>query len=393
MHVRDGVVGKAYVFITDTLWVYLGKGASKICGNGVMNRFNGCWSYLSEQRNPTLQILYLFFITGSIGIFMNFGYELLPATNLPWYHEQIIIPGMIAFTYAAFFLACTIGPGKVDESNVDRALEIFPYDHLIFDPKVCGTCKIQNAVQVCWYGSYLIYHIFISRMFDSPMYKFLKATNNWEQLGPFRNYQLFITQMQTDRSLGALVIFATLAGLVVFVFFIYNLYLIALGMTTNESFKWEDIHEYVYRNELVVVMDRALAKQYKAERIEGKKPKNKSERLNNSLLRYELRDRRHPRHPHYIGKKAVPSNGQPQQGQASSAEPAPIPLESMGLVEHTVQSMKEIDNLYHEGVWTNFVHLLFPEDLNAPRFDMNEGGRSKRGKQKKSAQASSKKKK
>ncbi|KAG0268758.1 palmitoyltransferase swf1 [Actinomortierella ambigua] len=330
------------------------------------------------------------------------------------FQKQVFHRTTNTFTYAAFFLASAIGPGQVDESNVDRALEIFPYDHLIFDPKICGTCKIQNplkallsgwinqcvgynnhkyfvlflysAVQVCWYGSYLMYHIFTSRMYSSALYKFLKTTNNWHQMGIFGNYQLFLYQMQVDRSLGALGIFASLAGLVVFVFFIYNLYLIAIGMTTNESFKWEDIHEYVYRNELVVVMDRALAKQYKVERIEGKKPKNKDECLNNSLLRYELRDRRHPSHPQYIGKKTAPPSPQGQQGESSSTAPAPIPLESMGLVEHTVQSMKEIDNLYHEGVWTNFVKLVCTEDLNAPRFDMNEGGRGKKGKQRKTLQ-------
>ncbi|KAG0227627.1 hypothetical protein BGW42_002800 [Actinomortierella wolfii] len=430
----NGIVGKAHVFITDTIWIYLGKGVTKVCGRGTMSRFNSCWSYLSEQRNPTLQILYLFFITGSIGVFMNVGYELLPETSLPWYHHQIIIPAVIAFTYAAFFIASAIGPGKLDESNVDRALEIFPYDHLIFDPKICGTCKIQkparskhcsvckmcvaqsdhhcgwinqcvgynnhkyfvlflySAVQVCWYGTYLIYHIFVSRMYNSPMYQFLKATRNWELLGPFRHYQLFVYQMQTDRSLGALGIFALLAGLVIFVFFIYNLYLIALGMTTNESFKWEDISEYIYRGELVVVMDRALARQYRTERIEGNRSKDKSEWLDSSLLRYELRDRRHPSHPHYIGKKSTA-----QDQSTSAAVPPPIPLESMGLVEHTVQSMKEIDNLYHEGVWNNFVKLIFTEDLNAPRRNTNEGGRGKKNKQKKSIQekvaASSKKQK
>jgi palmitoyltransferase len=51
---------------------------------------------------------------------------------------------MIALTYACFFIASAIGPGEVNAQNVKRALEVYPYDHLLFDPKKCGTCKIQK---------------------------------------------------------------------------------------------------------------------------------------------------------------------------------------------------------------------------------------------------------
>lgn len=51
---------------------------------------------------------------------------------------------MIAFTYACFFIASAIGPGEVNAQNVRRALDVYPYDHLLFDPKTCGTCKIQK---------------------------------------------------------------------------------------------------------------------------------------------------------------------------------------------------------------------------------------------------------
>lgn len=51
---------------------------------------------------------------------------------------------MIAFTYACFFIASAIGPGEVNAQNVRCALDVYPYDHLLFDPKTCGTCKIQK---------------------------------------------------------------------------------------------------------------------------------------------------------------------------------------------------------------------------------------------------------
>ncbi|KAG0083862.1 palmitoyltransferase swf1 [Podila epicladia] len=338
---RFGIVGKLHVFITDTMWTHLGKVMSKVMGERTLTKCHGCWSYLSEQRNPSLQILYLFFISGSIGTFLVCGYDLLPATSLSPIHQNFIIPVMIVFTYACFFVASSVGPGEVNAQNVRSALDAYPYDYLLFDPKICGTCKIQNAVQVCWYGSFLVYHIFVSRMYHSSMFKYLVATKRWEQLGLLRDYHIFIYQMQEDKSLGALGVFASLAGLVIFIFFIYNIYLIATGVTTNESFKWEDIGEMIYRRELVEVQDISP---------EGRPVGPK---------KYEQRDRRHPSHPRYI-PPAQPS-------------PAPAPKQDTGYTtqEHVITKMREIDNIYDMGVKANISSILFP-----PLLTVSDKGRS-----------------
>lgn len=54
---------------------------------------------------------------------------------------------------------------------------------------------LYSAVQVCWYGTFLIYRIFESRMYDSPMYKFLVATQRLEYLGHFHTYQIFMVSL------------------------------------------------------------------------------------------------------------------------------------------------------------------------------------------------------
>ncbi|KAF9328495.1 hypothetical protein BG006_008319 [Podila minutissima] len=140
-------------------------------------------------------------------------------------------------------------------------------------------------------------------------------------------------QMQEDKSLGALGVFASLAGLVIFIFFIYNIYLIATGVTTNESFKWEDIGEMIYRRELVEVQDISP---------EGRPVGPK---------KYEQRDRRHPSHPRYI-PPAQPS-------------PAPAPKQDTGYMtqEHVITKMREIDNIYDMGVKANIASILFPPVL------------------------------
>jgi palmitoyltransferase len=55
---------------------------------------------------------------------------------------------VIVFTYACFFLASAIGPGEINSENVKLALDVYPYDYLLFYPKACGTCKLQKYVHI-----------------------------------------------------------------------------------------------------------------------------------------------------------------------------------------------------------------------------------------------------
>jgi len=158
--------------------------------------------------------------------------------------------------------------------------------------------------------------------------------------------------------LGALAIFASLAGLVIFIFFIYNLYLIATGVTTNESFKWEDIGEMIYRRELVEVMETD---------VNGEQfgPK-----------RYEQRDRRHPSHPRYV---APPPPQQPQQQQQEQRRPPPP---SRPTIERVITRMKEIENIYDRGVKENLNSILWPPSLDSVSVPVRRAGLSARNREK-----------
>jgi len=158
--------------------------------------------------------------------------------------------------------------------------------------------------------------------------------------------------MQTDRSLGALGVFASLAGLVIFIFLIYNLYLIATGVTTNESFKWEDIEEMISRRELVEMIE--------------------TDATGNQIgpKRYEQRDRRHPSHPRYVG----PSVQEQQQKQQQKQSPKQAQSSRQVVeVEKVIGKMKEIDNIYDEGVVANLKSIFWPPNLDIPTSSAAKG--------------------
>ncbi|KAJ3136384.1 hypothetical protein HK100_001713 [Physocladia obscura] len=62
--------------------------------------------------------------------------------------------------------------------------------------------------------------------------------------------EAFMYLAQVEAVLIALGLFAFMAGVIVFVFTLYNLYLVSSGQTANESFKWEDL-EYELKNGFV----------------------------------------------------------------------------------------------------------------------------------------------
>jgi hypothetical protein len=52
------------------------------------------------------------------------------------------IPPVVFLTYLSFIVASFSDPGRVTAENVKGHCRIYPYDYLLYQPKVCRTCKI-----------------------------------------------------------------------------------------------------------------------------------------------------------------------------------------------------------------------------------------------------------
>jgi hypothetical protein len=52
----------------------------------------------------------------------------------------------IIWIYASYYIACTSNPGIITQENLQKHLEYYKYDGLIYKPKDCVTCKMKKYV-------------------------------------------------------------------------------------------------------------------------------------------------------------------------------------------------------------------------------------------------------
>ncbi|KAJ2959832.1 hypothetical protein NQZ79_g4769 [Umbelopsis isabellina] len=205
---------------------------------------------------------------------------------------RFTIPLDILFTYGCYYIACAADPGMITKDNVKKYMELYPYDGLIFEAKDCTTCKIPKParskhcsmckgcvarsdhhcawVNICighnnhryfllflfalWqfllYGVYVCFQIYHGKVqswgLSNAMIR--DATTGQDVPLKFRKAMLYV--LQEDRIIGALGILCAVVNVIVFCFTLYQLYLSARGMTTNEAFKWEMVQDAIYRGEI-----------------------------------------------------------------------------------------------------------------------------------------------
>ncbi|ORY94113.1 DHHC palmitoyltransferase-domain-containing protein [Syncephalastrum racemosum] len=293
---RNGPIGKLHIVLTERL--PRGVVAALKMGLGKTNwhRILRCWRYCFQARNPFLQIFFLVLTAGSIALFLTHAKPHIPNIYLRPMHS-VIIPVQIVGLYVVYFVACMADPGIVTKENVARLLEIYPYDHIIYEPKDCSTCQLPKPArskhctmcnacisrldhhcawinrcvgannhryfflflfyltQFCAYGAYLCFQVYRGFILDWGLDKayVLDRTTGEKYPITFRKAMLHI--LQKDRMIGSICILASVASLVVGIFFLYQLYLAGRGVTTNEAFKWEMLEDSIDRGEFWMVDD------------------------------------------------------------------------------------------------------------------------------------------
>ncbi|KAI8987165.1 DHHC palmitoyltransferase-domain-containing protein [Pilobolus umbonatus] len=355
---RNGIVGKINRWLTHSAprglsWILL-----KTLGKSNLDKMAKGWAYCCESRNPFLQT---FFILLSASAISGYLYYALPHMPGPFLNEihYVIIPIQIITLYVVYYVACTANPGHITKDNLQKHLDYYPYDGLIFKPKTCNTCNLQKParskhcpmckvcvgrldhhcswlnqcvgennqryffyflftlVEFCAYGAYLCFQVYRGMILEWGIDRaFVRDKVTGEQV-PITFRKAFLYVLHRDRIIGAIGILATVVSLVVSIFLIYQLYLASLGITTNEAFKWELVEDSIDRGELfkmIPIKDKS--------KQQAKSPKTLSRR---NLAASKVKE---------------------------------------GYEEVLIKSFDEVKNIYDKGVIGNLKEVFIP-----PRFD------------------------
>ncbi|KND01473.1 uncharacterized protein SPPG_03274 [Spizellomyces punctatus DAOM BR117] len=368
---RDGFIGRMHRGLTDSFPHYLHKTLLMICGQRVVRKLDSGSKYLLESRHPLLQIFYLSLITGCIFIFWQNAWPAIPNSHVGKIHVYTV-PLMIASVYGSFILASWSNPGVLTRENNDRALSIWEYDHIIFTPKMCRTCQFQKPARskhcsickaciaksdhhcawinncvghlnyrwfllflfttcgIAFYGSYLVLQIFRAEMDKRQIHDLWVMDRITQERSRISFKQKWLYMIHHEMMLAALGIFAALGGIVVLAFICYQLSLVFRGVTTNESFKWDDIDYDIRKGQL--------------------------------RMPRELYDFNHGRHEEDQSTTRAKGNTTATRRKGRKGNEKSHDQERDDYV--SIKSIAQIKNIYHGGPWANLMDILFPSPLN-----------------------------
>lgn len=140
----DGANGVVSRFFMVTIPTSFRRGLMSCCGKTVMSHLERGYDYVTNQRNPIMQIMYVVLINTAFTTWMATGMQQLP-TYLVKYDQTYISIAFVIFAQYTYYLACSIGPGTITKDNV-HCFSHQPYDGLLYLPESqCSSCQIQKV--------------------------------------------------------------------------------------------------------------------------------------------------------------------------------------------------------------------------------------------------------
>ena len=277
----EGMLGWCSRLITLRVPYFLQRLSRMICGRTMYRLCSRCFNYALNQRNPLLQGLYLFLLNGAFIYWLVFGYPRIPTYFINEYHGYFAF-FLLLLCHMSFITACKESPGVITRQNIDCFMH-HEYDGILFlENKICSTCRLIKPARskhcsycnVCvprfdhhcvWlnqcvgelnyryflrfllmhsiffgYGTALVAGIMLSDAFERDIFHAIFITPDGEEL-PATNMLILGYILRTETPLFMLFIFAIAFWFAISCFLLYHIYLVSIGQTTNETFKWKDV--------------------------------------------------------------------------------------------------------------------------------------------------------
>lgn len=239
--------------------------------------------YVCEERNPLMQLVYLGLMHVNSAYYF---YKVFPnikyGVTLGWHHPVILIVSFIA-SQVGFALASFSDPGIVTKENVE-SFDVYPYNQA-YSNTICTTCGtrkparskhcsytgacvakfdhycpwINNAVGeynyryfhfflisncwLCFYGVFTIIMFLYQFVIENDLLNARFRSMNGEIVQG--SFALIVQYMLTQYIwVFAQVFFGIAIGTMLFLFWGYHFYSLALAnTTTSEAFKFQELDE------------------------------------------------------------------------------------------------------------------------------------------------------
>ena len=279
----------------------------------------------------------------------------------------------IALPYIFLYLACAADPGYVTPETVARHMSLYAYDYALFHPGgFCRTCKLPKPPRskhcsICkhcvaradhhcifinscvGYGNH---HWFLLLLLSTAVLTSYGAVlglsilsadirahrpywSLWPPSNPGMSWTrwlgIYSVGLRANLGLGASTMLALLITPLVWGFFLYSMYLVYCGTTTNETLKWSEMKEDMQDG---YAFGRRL-------------PANNRQR---GTARFEPAWTRWPAQPERI--LVTTNDGQPPRSEQQI--PGEGPWERVG-------SLQNVVNLYDLGFWNNLKDIFIQD--------------------------------
>lgn len=238
------------------------------------------------EKHPFVMVFYLTLLTGGVLVFVLEARKLLFVSNYIRPFHVYIIPLLVIAPYVTLYRVATSDPGRITEHNLNKYLQLYPFDDLIFLPRqICRTCHFEKPARskhcsLCkaciarhdhhcaWvnncigYGNtYLFFYFLLSTLILTIYGVFIMsallqdyidvyvARGLWTNVGLFYKWWRAIKGLN---NIGALWLFTIFCSILSVAFTLYQAYLVFSGTTTNETVKWQDIAYAIKHRDLLI---------------------------------------------------------------------------------------------------------------------------------------------
>lgn len=361
-----------------------------VTGRRVTHTITRLYDYLMYDRHPVVLIIFVILQLGSEGLFIPPAARFLPA-----YHKYALLPVLITLPYLFLYL-CYITEGHhINAQTYSAALNRYPYDHTLYHPHIpcrtchrpkparskhcpiCKTCIERQDHHCIWINNCVglhNYHYFVALLVAVSMLlgygvvmglRILEAilqnafvpselirgsysAKRWSTGLTWAEWlNVYSVCIASNPRIGAVTLLACTTCPLAIGFLVYHVYLTWAGATTNETAKWTELKEDIWDD---------LVWKARIDEVKAEYPGPLDERIVYDAEHFKDQSKMRGRLPSW-SKRAewwiVRTRGgmHPLRATQDGGEE----IDSRW---RRIRSMKEVDNVYDQGIRRNAKDLL-----------------------------------